>query len=74
MANIHSVVSRVKFYKFGKNLFWLSIVHNKPWNKFLLDITRHFSYIKDGETKEGSFSIYLNLTAAKALVNQLPFA
>ena len=31
-----------------------------------------FTYTKNGETKEGSCSTYLNLTAAKALVDQLP--
>ena len=32
------------------------------------------SYTKDGETKEGSCSTYLNLIAAQALVDQLPLA
>ena len=35
-----------------------------------LDLTRKFSYTKDGETKEGSCSTYLNLIASKALVDQ----
>ena len=71
MAENNSVVQSVKFYEFGKKSLWLSIVHNKQWNRFSLEITRQFSYIKDGETKEGSSSSYLNLTAAKALVDQL---
>ena len=58
----------------GKNSLWLSIVHNKQWNRYLLDITRMFSYIKDGETTEGFSTIYLNLTAAKAVVDQLLLA
>ena len=74
MADNNFVVQSVKFYEFGKNSLWLSIVHNKQWNKFSLDITRQFSYIKDGEPKEGSSSTYLNLTAANALVDQLPLA
>ena len=74
MADNNSVVQSVKFYEFGKNSLWLSIVHNKQWNRFSLDITRRFSYIKNGETKLGSSSTYLNLTAAKALLDQLPLA
>ena len=64
----------VKFYQFNNNFLWLSIVHNKQWNRYLLDITRKFTYTKDGETKEGSCSTYLNLSATKALVKQLPLA
>ena len=74
MGDNNSVVQSVKFYEFGKTILWLSIIHNKQWNKFSLDITRQFSYIKDGETKDGSSSTYFNLTAAKALVDQLPLA
>ena len=74
MADNNSVVQSVKFYEFGENSLWLSIVHNKQWDRFSLDITRQFSYIKDGETKEGFSSTYLNLTAAKALVDQLSLA
>ena len=51
MAHINTVVQSVKFYEFVKNSLWLSIIHNKQWNKFSLDITRQFSYIKYGETK-----------------------
>ena len=72
MADNNSVVQSVMLYEFGKNSLWLSIVQNKQWNKFSLDITRQFSYIKNGETKKGSSSTDLNLTAAKALVDQLP--
>ena len=54
MADNNSIVQSVKFYEFNKNSLWLSIVHIKLWNRFSLDITRQFSYIKDGETKEGS--------------------
>ena len=53
---------------------WLSIVHNKQWKRYSLDITRKFTYTKDCETKEGASSTYLNLTAAKELVDQLPLA
>ena len=70
-GNNNSLVQSVKFYKFGKNSLLLSIVHNKQWNKFSLDVTRKCSYIKEGETKEGSSSTYLNLTAANALIDQL---
>ena len=71
MADNNSVVHRVKFYEFGKNSLWLSIVHNKQLNKYSLEISRKFSYINDGKTKEGSSTIYLNLTAATSLVDQL---
>ena len=74
MADNNSVVQSVKIYEFGKNSLWLSIVHNKQWNRFSVDITRKFSYIEDGETKGGSSSIYFNLTFATALVVQLPLA
>ena len=60
MADNNLVVQSVKFYEFGKYLLWLSIVHSKQWNRFLLDITRKFSYTNNGETKVGSFTIYLN--------------
>ena len=74
MADNNSIVQSVKFYEFGKNSLYLSIVHNKQWNRYLLDITRKFTYTKDGETKEGSCSTYLNLSVTKALVEQLPLA
>ena len=74
MADNNSIVQSVQFYEFGKNSLWLSIVHNKQWNRYSLDITRKFIYTKDGETKEGSCSTYLNLSATKALVEQLPLA
>ena len=72
MADNNSIVQSVKFYEFGKNSLRLSIVHNKQWNRYSLDITRKFTYTKDGETKEGSCSTSLNLSATKALVEQLP--
>ena len=72
MADNISIVQSVKLYEFGKNSLWLSIVHNKQWNRYSLDITRKFTYTKDGETKEISCSTYLNLSAKKALVEQLP--
>ena len=74
MADNNSVVQSVKFYEFYKYSLWRSIVHNKQWSRFSLNITRKFSYTKDGETKEGSYTIYLNLTAIKALVDQLALA
>ena len=74
MAENNFIVQSVKLYEFGKNSLWLSIVHNKQWNRYSLDITRKFTYTKDGETKEGSCSTYLNLIATKALVEQLPLA
>ena len=74
MADNYSTVQSVKFYKFVKNSYWLGIVYNKQWNKYSLDITRKFNYTKDGETRKGSCTTFLNLTAAKALVAQLPLA
>ena len=74
MSNYNSVVQSIKCYEFNKNSLWLSIVHSKLWNKYSLYITRKFSYTKDGKTKEGSCSTYLNLIGAKALVDQLPLA
>ena len=74
MADNNSIVQSVQFYEFGKHFLLLSIVHNKQWNRYSLDITRKFTYTRDGETKEDSSSTYLNLTATKALVEQLPLA
>ena len=74
MADNNSVVQSVKFYEFGKNSLWLSIIHNKQRNRYSLDITRKFTYTNNGETKEGASSSYLNLTAAKALVDLLQLA
>ena len=74
MADNNSIVQNVKFYEFGKKVLWPSIVHNKQYNWYSLDITRKFTYTKDGETKEGSCSTYLHLSATKALVEQLPLA
>ena len=71
MADKNSVVQSVKFYEFGKNSLWLTIVHNKQWIRFLLDITRKFSYTNEGEIIKGSSTIYLTLTATKALVDRL---
>ena len=72
MADNNFIVQSVKFYEFGKNLLWLSIVHSKEWNRYSLDITRKLTYTKDGKTKEGYCSTYLNVSATKALVEQLP--
>ena len=74
MSNYNSVVQSIMCYEFNKNSFWLSVVHDKLWNRYSLDISRKFTYTKDGETKEGFCSTYLNLNVAKALVDQLQFA
>ena len=49
MAENNSIVQSVKFYDFGKNSLWLSIGHNKQWNRYSLDITRKFTYTNNGE-------------------------
>ena len=74
MSNYNFIVQSIKCYKFNNNLLWLSILHSKLLNKYSLDITRKFSYTKNGETKEGSCSTYFNLIAAKAVVDQLPLS
>ena len=51
-----------------------SIYFNKQWNRYFLDITRKFNYNMNGETKQGFCTIILNLTTAKALIDQLPLA
>ena len=68
------VVQNVKLYKFGQKSLWLIIEHNNQWSRFSLNITRKVNYIKDGETKVGSCSNYLNLTVAQAIVDRLPLA
>ena len=74
MADNYSTVKSVKFYKFGKNSYLLGIVYNKQWNRYSLDYTRKFNYTKDGKIKEWFCTTFLNLTAAKVRVNQLPLA
>ena len=74
MSNYNFIVQSIQCYEFNKTSLWISIVHNKLWNRYSLDITRKFRYTKDGETEEGSCSTYLNLIAAKALVDQLTLA
>ena len=71
MAHNNSILQSVKLYKLGINSLWLSIVHHKQWNKYLLDITQKLTYTKDGKTKDSYCSTYLYLIAANALVNQL---
>ena len=72
MAEKISTVQSVKFYEFGSNSYWIGVVFNKQWEKYYLDITRKYTYSKGGQSKEGSTSTYLSLTAAAALVDQLP--
>ena len=71
MVHNISSVQCVKFSEFTKNSLLLRINFNKQLNRYLLDITRKFTYTKNGDTKVGFCTTYLNLTAAKALVDQL---
>ena len=72
MAERLSAMQSVKFYEFGSNSYWIVVVFNKQWEKYYLNITRKYTYIKNGQSKEGSTSNNLHLTAAAALVDQLP--
>ena len=74
MAYNNSILQSVKYYEFGNNCMWLSIEHNKQWNRYSLYIMRKFIYTKDSDKKDGSSSLYLNLTAPKAVVEKLPLA
>ena len=74
MADNNSALQSVKFYKFGKTSLYISIVHNKQWNRFSLNITRKFSHTNKGEMKTSPSTIYLNLTATKPLVEQSSLA
>ena len=74
MADSFSIVESVKFYEFGKNSYWVVVVFNKQWNRYYVDISRKYTYTKDGQEKEGCVSTFLNLTAADALIAQLPAA
>ena len=74
MAANYLTVQIVKLYEFGKNSYWLNIVYNKQYNRYSLDITRKLNYTKNGEIKEEFCTTFLNLTAAKSLVDQLPLA
>ena len=72
MADIFSTVQSVKFDEFGSNSYWIGVVLNKQWKKYYLDIKRKYTYTKNGQSKKGSTSTYLHLTAAAALVEHLP--
>ena len=50
---------------------WLAIVFNNKWKKYSIHITRNYSYIKEGKTKQGSNTIFLPLSASAALIAQL---
>ena len=71
MAENNSVVKSVKLYDIGKNSLWLSIVHDKRYNRYSLEITRKLTNNKNNKAKEGSSTSYLSLTFAKTLVDQL---
>ena len=62
-------VQNVEFNEFEKKSYRLSIVYNKQYNRYLLEITRKFNYTINNETKEGFCKTYLNFTAAKKLVD-----
>ena len=72
MAKKIFTVQSLKFYEFGSNSYWIDVVFNKQWERYYLDNTSKYTYTKDGQLKEGSTSTYLHLTAAAALVDQLP--
>ena len=74
MADNFASVQSIKSYEFGRNSYWLGLVYNKQRKRYYLDITRKFTYSKDGQTTEGFATTYLNLTAAAELVKQLPGA
>lgn len=40
---------------------WLAIVYNKKWKKFSIHFTRYYSYNKEGETKQGSNTIFFTI-------------
>ena len=52
MSNYNTVVQSINCYEVNNNSLWLSIVHNKVWNRYWLDIARKLSNNKDGETKQ----------------------
>ena len=72
MAVNFSTVQTVKFYEFGSSSYLVGVVFNKQWDRHYLEITRKYKYNKDGQETEGSSSTYLNLSAAAALLKQLP--
>ena len=53
MVDNYFNVQSLQIYKFGKNSYWLNITFNKQCYKYSLVITLKFTYIKDGETKNG---------------------
>ena len=71
MATQNNIVQKVKFYEYRNTSMWLAVVYNNQWKKYSIHLTRTFSYMKDGETKQGSNTIFLPLSAAAALIGQL---
>ena len=71
MANQEDIIQNTKFYEYKNTSMWLAVVFNKQWKKYSLHLTRKYSYIKDGETKQGTDTIFLSLTVAAGLIWQL---
>ena len=71
MENQEDIIQNTKFYEYKNSSMWLAVVFNKQWKKYSLHLTRKYSYIKDGETKLGTNTIYLPLIAAAGLIGQL---
>ena len=71
MALKKVVFQRVKFFETCTALFTLEVVYNKEWKKHSLHLTRNYSYIKDGVTKQIENTIFLNLSCAASLLTHL---
>ena len=71
MASENVMVQSVKFYETATAIFTLDVVYNKEWKKHSLHLTRNYSYTKDGVTKQGENTIFLNLSCAASLLTRL---
>ena len=68
MPTLEDILQNVKFYEYRKTSIWLAVVYNKQWKKYSIHLTRKYSYIKDGETKVESNTIFLPLSADAGLI------
>ena len=71
MANQEDIIQNTIFYEYKNSSMWLAIVFNKHWKKYSIHLTTKYSYIKDGEAKLGTNTIFLPFTAAGGLIGQL---
>ena len=71
MANQEDIIQNTKFYEYKNSFMWLAVVFKKQWKKYSIPLTRKYSFINNGETKQGTTTIFLPLTTSAGLIGQL---